>query len=164
MEMNTRIQVEHPVTEQVTGVDLVKWQLRIAAGERLTLTQNDVRIRGHAVECRINAEDPRRDFLPSGGEVEFFLPPGGPGVRVDSHLYSGYTPPGAYDSLLAKVITWGDDRDEALARMKRALNECIITGVATTIPFQAALLDDDEFRSGAVTTSSVAGLLRRWKS
>jgi acetyl-CoA carboxylase biotin carboxylase subunit len=164
IEMNTRIQVEHPVTELVTGVDLVKWQLRIASGERLTLTQNDVRIRGHAVECRVNAEDPRRDFLPSGGEVEFFLPPGGPGVRVDSHLYSGYTPPGAYDSLLAKVITWGDDRDEALSRMKRALHECIITGVATTIPFQSALLDDDEFRSGAVTTGSVAGLLRRWKS
>jgi acetyl-CoA carboxylase, biotin carboxylase subunit len=164
IEMNTRIQVEHPVTELVTGVDLVKWQLKIASGERLTLTQNDVRIRGHAVECRINAEDPLRDFLPSGGEVEFFLPPGGPGVRVDSHLYSGYTPPGAYDSLLAKVIAWGDDRDEALARMKRALHECIITGVATTIPFQSALLDDDEFRSGAVTTGSVAGLLRRWKS
>ncbi|MBC8074927.1 MAG: acetyl-CoA carboxylase biotin carboxylase subunit, partial [Chloroflexales bacterium] len=164
IEMNTRIQVEHPVTELVTGVDLVKWQLRIAAGERLTLTQKNVRIAGHAVECRINAEDPQRDFLPSGGEVEFFLPPGGPGVRVDSHLYSGYTPPGAYDSLLAKVITWGDDRDEALARMKRALHECIITGVATTIPFQSALLDDSDFRSGVVTTSSVAELLRRWKS
>jgi acetyl-CoA carboxylase biotin carboxylase subunit len=164
IEMNTRIQVEHPVTELVTGIDLVKWQLRIAAGERLTVTQNDVRIYGHAVECRVNAEDPLRDFLPSSGEVEFFLPPGGPGVRVDSHLYSGYTPPGAYDSLLAKVITWGNDREEAVVRMKRALGECVITGVTTTIPFQVALLDDPAFRSGAFTTTSVADMLRRWKS
>ncbi|MCU0495405.1 MAG: acetyl-CoA carboxylase biotin carboxylase subunit, partial [Chloroflexaceae bacterium] len=111
IEMNTRIQVEHPVTELITGLDLVKWQLRIAAGERLTLPQKDVRIRGHAVECRINAEDPERDFLPAAGDVEFFLPPGGPGVRVDSHLYSGYSPPKSYDSLLAKIITYGDNRD-----------------------------------------------------
>ncbi len=164
IEMNTRIQVEHPVTELITSIDLVKWQLRIAAGERLTLEQKDVRIHGHAIECRINAEDPRRDFLPAGGEVEFFLPPGGPGVRVDSHLYAGYTPPGAYDSLLAKIIVWGEDRDTALARMQRALNECIITGVATTIPFQLALLDDAAFRSGDVSTTYVADLLRRWRS
>jgi acetyl-CoA carboxylase, biotin carboxylase subunit len=161
MEMNTRIQVEHPVTEMITGIDLVKWQLRIAAGERLTVTQKDVRIHGHAVECRINAEDPARDFLPSAGEVEFFLPPGGTGVRVDSHLYAGYTPPGTYDSLLAKVITWGQDRDEALARMRRALSECIVTGVTTTMPFQLALLNDPAFRRGEIDLSFLPTLMQR---
>ncbi|MBK9941222.1 MAG: acetyl-CoA carboxylase biotin carboxylase subunit [Kouleothrix sp.] len=161
MEMNTRIQVEHPVTEQITGVDLVKWQLRIAAGERLTLAQKDVRIRGHAIECRINAEDPERDFLPSAGEVEFFLPPGGPGVRVDSHIYAGYIPPGTYDSLLAKIITWGQDRDEALARMRRALSECIVTGVTTTMPFQLALLNDPDFRRGEIDLSFLPNRIQR---
>src|SRR5205823_9148084 len=126
----------------ITGIDLVKWQLLVAAGERLTLTQKDVKIRGHAIECRINAEDPARDFLPSAGEVEFFLPPGGLGVRIDSHLYAGYSPPGVYDSLLAKIITWGIDREEALVRMHRALSECIITGLTTTAPFQMVLLRD----------------------
>jgi acetyl-CoA carboxylase, biotin carboxylase subunit len=163
MEMNTRIQVEHPVTEQITGIDLVKWQLGIAAGERLTMTQKDVRIRGHAVECRINAEDPARDFLPSAGEVEFFLPPGGPGVRIDSHLYAGYTPPGAYDSLLAKVITWGEDRAEALARMRRALSECIITGMTTTMSFQLDLLGDPVFQSGEFDLSFLPSLMQRQK-
>jgi acetyl-CoA carboxylase, biotin carboxylase subunit len=163
IEMNTRIQVEHPVTEQVTGVDLVRWQLLIAAGERLTLQQKDIRIARHAVECRINAEDPERDFLPSGGEVEFYLPPGGPGVRVDSHLYAGYTPPQNYDSLLAKIITFGETRDDALNRMRRALHECIITGIKTTIPFQLALIDDPEFRAARHHTGYVAELLRRWK-
>ena len=161
IEMNTRIQVEHPVTELITGVDLVKWQLRIAAGERLTLIQKDVRIRGHAIECRINAEDPARDFLPSAGEVEFFLPPGGPGVRIDSHLYAGYTPPGTYDSLLAKVITWGQDRDEALARMRRALSECIITGVTTSMPFQLALLSEPDFQRGEIDLSFLPNLMQR---
>ena len=161
MEMNTRIQVEHPVTELITGVDLVKWQLRIAAGERLTLTQKDVRIRGHAIECRINAEDPERDFLPSAGEVEFFLPPGGPGVRVDSHIYAGYTPPGTYDSLLAKIITWGSDRDEALTRMRRALSECIVTGVKTSMPFQLALLNEPDFRRGEIDLSFLPNLMQR---
>jgi acetyl-CoA carboxylase biotin carboxylase subunit len=164
IEMNTRIQVEHPVTELITGIDLVKWQLRIAAGQRLTVDQKDVRIHGHAVECRINAEDPTRDFLPAAGEIEFFLPPGGPGIRVDSHLYAGYTPPGAYDSLLAKIIAWGHDREEAVARLRRALSECIITGVATTIPFQLALLDDQAFRGGAISTAYVAELQRTWKN
>jgi acetyl-CoA carboxylase biotin carboxylase subunit len=163
MEMNTRIQVEHPVTELITGVDLVKWQLRVAAGERLTLAQKDVRIRGHAVECRINAEDPARDFLPSAGEVEFFLPPGGPGVRIDTHLYAGYTPPGAYDSLLAKVIAWGEDRAEALARMRRALSECIITGVTTTMPFQLELLSDPVFAHGQFDLSFLPTLMQRQK-
>lgn len=161
MEMNTRIQVEHPVTELITGVDLVKWQLQIAAGERLTLTQKDVRIRGHAIECRINAEDPARDFLPSAGEIEFFLPPGGPGVRIDTHLYAGYTPPGVYDSLLAKVITWGEDRDEALARMRRALSECIITGVTTTMPFQLELLSEPTFQRGECDLSFLPALMQR---
>ncbi|MFV9507711.1 MAG: acetyl-CoA carboxylase biotin carboxylase subunit [Oscillochloridaceae bacterium umkhey_bin13] len=163
IEMNTRIQVEHPVTEQVTGVDLVRWQLLIASGERLTLQQNDIRIARHAVECRINAEDPERDFLPAGGEIEFYLPPGGPGVRIDSHLYAGYTPPGNYDSLLAKIITYGDTRDQALDRMRRALHECIITGIKTTIPFQLALIDDPDFRAAKHHTAYVAELLRRWK-
>ncbi|MCG8346868.1 MAG: acetyl-CoA carboxylase biotin carboxylase subunit [Chloroflexales bacterium] len=163
IEMNTRIQVEHAVTEQVCGIDLVKWQLRIACGERLTMEQNDVRIRGHAIECRINAEDPKRDFLPVAGELEFFLPPGGPGIRIDSHLYAGYTPPGSYDSLLAKIITWGADRDEALDRMRRALRECVITGIKTTIPFQLALIDDPVFRSGNISTGYVKELLQRWR-
>lgn len=163
MEMNTRIQVEHPVTELVTGLDLVKWQLRIAAGERLTVAQKDVRIRGHAVECRINAEDPDRDFLPSAGEVEFYLPPGGPGVRIDSHLYAGYTPPGVYDSLLAKVITWGEDRAEALARMRRALSECIITGLTTTVPFQLVVLNDAAFQRGEFDLGFLPALMQRQK-
>lgn len=163
IEMNTRIQVEHPVTELVTDTDLVRWQLLIASGERLTLQQNEIRIARHAVECRINAEDPERDFLPAGGEVEFYLPPGGPGVRVDSHLYAGYTPPGNYDSLLAKIITYGDTRDQALDRMRRALHECIITGIKTTIPFQLALIDDPDFRAAKHHTGYVAELLRRWK-
>jgi acetyl-CoA carboxylase biotin carboxylase subunit len=163
IEMNTRIQVEHPVTEQVTGVDLVRWQLLIASGERLTLRQEDIKITRHAIECRINAEDPERDFLPASGEVEFYLPPGGPGVRVDSHLYPGYKPPGNYDSLLAKIITVGDTREEAHNRMRRALHECVITGIKTTIPFQLALIDDPEFRAGRIHTGYVAELLRQWK-
>jgi acetyl-CoA carboxylase biotin carboxylase subunit len=163
IEMNTRIQVEHPVTELVTGQDLVRWQLRIASGEPLTLQQEAVKIARHAVECRINAEDPEKDFLPAGGEVEFYLPPGGPGVRVDSHLYAGYTPPGNYDSLLAKIITYGDTRDDALDRMRRALHECIITGIKTTIPFQLALIDDPTFRAARHHTGYVAELLRSWK-
>lgn len=161
MEMNTRIQVEHPVTELITGIDLVRWQLLIASGERLTLTQKDVIIRGHAIECRINAEDPNRDFLPSGGEVEFYLPPGGPGVRVDSHIYGGYTPPGVYDSLLAKIIVWAETRDEALARMQRALGECVITGVTTTMPFQHSLLSEEAFQSGEFDLSFLPALMER---
>lgn len=163
MEMNTRIQVEHPVTELITGVDLVRWQLLIASGTRLTLSQKDVRIRGHAIECRINAEDPDRDFLPSAGEVEFYLPPGGPGIRVDSHLYGGYTPPGVYDSLLAKIIAWGENREEALARMRRALHECVITGVTTTMPFQHSLLGEEAFQRGDFDLSFLPKLMERRK-
>ncbi|MBC8161895.1 MAG: acetyl-CoA carboxylase biotin carboxylase subunit [Roseiflexaceae bacterium] len=161
MEMNTRIQVEHPVTELITGIDLVRWQLLIASGERLTLNQKDVIIRGHAIECRINAEDPSRDFLPSAGEVEFYLPPGGPGVRVDSHLYGGYTPPGTYDSLLAKIIVWAESRDEALARMRRALGECVITGVTTTMSFQHSLLSEPDFQSGEFDLGFLPALMER---
>ncbi len=163
IEMNTRIQVEHPVTEWVTGIDLVKWQLRIAAGERLTLQQADVRMTGHAIECRVNAEDPGRDFMPQAGEVDLFLPPGGPGVRIDSHLYSSYVVPPNYDSLLAKIIVWGADRAEAIVRMQRALDECIITGIKTTIPFQQVLLEDDRFRRGDISTRYLNEFIERQK-
>ena len=162
IEMNTRIQVEHPVTELVVGVDLVKWQLRIAAGEPLTLQQADVRMTGHAIECRVNAEDPSHDFLPQAGEVDLFLPPGGPGTRIDSHLYSGYVVPPAYDSLLGKIIVWAGDRTEAIDRMSRALNECIITGVKTTIPFQQALMSDEGFRRGKFSTGYLAEFIERY--
>ncbi len=164
IEMNTRIQVEHPITELVTGLDLVKWQLRVAAGERLTLSQADVRMNGHAIECRINAEDAQRDFRPEGGEVDLYLPPGGPGVRIDSHLYSGYTIPTTYDSLLAKVVVWGSDRAEAISRMSRALDECIITGVTTTIPFHQALMQDDNFRRGDFSTGYLASFIERYRA
>jgi acetyl-CoA carboxylase biotin carboxylase subunit len=155
MEMNTRIQVEHPVTEMVTGLDLVKEQIRIAAGERLAFSQRDVEIRGWAIECRINAEDPRHDFRPSPGPLAQFTPPGGPGIRVDTHCFPGYVVPPYYDSLLAKVIAWGRDRDEAIARMRRALLEFEIAGVRTTIPFHLAVLDNAFFRRGEVYTNFV---------
>lgn len=164
IEMNTRIQLEHGVTELVTGIDLVKWQLLIAAGERLTIEQRDVVLHGHALECRINAEDPERDFLPVSGEIEAFVPPGGPGVRVDSHLYPGYVQPPFYDSLLAKVLTWGTHRQEALDRMRRALNECDIRGLKTTIPFHLAIVDDPGFRSGNISTRYVGEMMERWKN
>ncbi len=150
MEMNTRIQVEHGVTEEVTGVDLVRWQIRIAAGERLTLTQKDVKIEGHAIECRVNAEDPVNNFRPDAGTVNLFVPPGGPGIRVDTHLYSGYVVPPYYDSLLAKVIAYGADREQAVARLERALHETVVSGVKTTIPFQQKILTDKEYRNGQV--------------
>jgi acetyl-CoA carboxylase, biotin carboxylase subunit len=163
IEMNTRIQVEHPVTELITGIDLVKWQLRIAAGEKLTIRQRDVQIRGHAIECRVNAEDPAQDFMPAHGEVEYYVPPGGPGVRCDSHLYAGYSPPRNYDSMLGKIITYGNDRTEALDRMRRALRETVITGIKTTIPFQQAMLDDPQFREGNISTRYVPELMERLK-
>jgi len=155
MEMNTRIQVEHPVTEMVTGTDIVKLQIKVAAGEKLGINQGDVEIRGHAIECRINAEDPRHDFRPSPGTVAAFVPPGGPGVRVDTHAYAGYAIPPYYDSLLAKVITWGANRDEAITRMRRALMEFEIAGVPTTIPFHLMVLDNAFFRRGEVYTNFV---------
>ncbi len=152
MEMNTRIQVEHPVTEMVTGIDLLKYQIAVAAGQPLDFVQDDVVIQGHAVECRINAENPARDFMPCPGRIFFFHAPGGPGVRVDSHVYSEYGVPPYYDSLLAKIITHGRDREEALLRMQRALEECVIEGVPTSIPFHLEVLRNDTFRRGEATT------------
>lgn len=139
MEMNTRIQVEHPVTEMVTGFDLVKQQLRVAAGQKLGLRQSDVVIRGHAIECRVNAEDPEADWRPSPGRIERFRPPGGPGVRWDSHLYEGYQVPPHYDSLLAKLIVHADTRKAAMAKMAAALGECHIAGVRTTLAWHRQL-------------------------
>jgi acetyl-CoA carboxylase, biotin carboxylase subunit len=162
IEMNTRIQVEHPVTELVTGVDLVRWQLRIASGEHLTLQQSDIQLTGHAIQCRLNAEDPERDFMPSVGEIRHYLPSGGPGVRVDSHLYPGYMVPGNYDSLLAKLLVHAPNRDEAIVRMKRALNETVIEGVKTTMPFQLGLLDDNTFQHGFMHTRYVAEFMPSW--
>jgi acetyl-CoA carboxylase biotin carboxylase subunit len=155
MEMNTRIQVEHPVTEMLTGIDLVQWQIRVAAGERLALNQGDVEFRGHALECRINAEDPKHDFRPAPGTLTAFVPPGGPGIRVDTHAFAGYTIPPYYDSLLAKVVAWGSTRLEAIARMRRALLEFTVGGVPTTIPFHLLVLDNAFFRRGEVYTNFV---------
>jgi acetyl-CoA carboxylase biotin carboxylase subunit len=152
MEMNTRIQVEHGVTEMVTGIDLVKWQIRIAAGLPLTVQQKDIRIAGHAIECRINAEDPAKGFLPQAGVIDLFLPPGGIGVRVDSHVYSGYRVPASYDSLLGKILVWGEDRTEAIARMRRALAECIVIGPVTTVAFQQQILAHPAFVKGDLDT------------
>ena len=132
MEMNTRIQVEHPVTEMVTGVDLIAEQIKIASGENLEFNQDDIHLNGHAIECRINAEDPSHNFRPSPGKITGWLPPGGPGVRVDSHVYTGYEIPPFYDSLIGKLIVWGKDRNTAIKRMNRALNECAVTGIPTT--------------------------------
>ena len=155
IEMNTRIQVEHGVTEMITGIDLVKEQIKIAAGEPLTLTQEDVLINGHCIECRINAEDPEQDFKPSPGRVSFYQPPGGPGIRIDSSMYSGITISPAYDSMLAKVLAWGKDRDEAIKRMERALDEFIIEGIKTTIPFHKQVLSNAFFRKGEVYTNFI---------
>jgi len=147
IEMNTRLQVEHTVTELITGIDLVRAQLEIASGEPLSLRQKDVEIRGHAVECRINAEDPET-FLPSPGKVSVFHPPGGPGIRLDSHLYTGYTVPSQYDSLIGKLIAYGQDRDTALARMRTALSEFVIDGIKTNIPLHERLCRDSAFLAG----------------
>jgi acetyl-CoA carboxylase biotin carboxylase subunit len=163
IEMNSRIQVGHAVTELVTGVDLVAWQLRIAGGEPLSLQPHDIALRGHAIECRINAEDTNRDFLPESGLIRQFVPPGGPATRIDTHLYPGYTQPPFYDTLLAKISTWGTTRIEALNRMQRALIECEVQGLQTTIPFQRAMLNDPEFRAGDISTRYVAHMLHRWK-
>ena len=152
MEMNTRLQVEHPITEQVTGLDLVKEQIRIAAGQPLQLRQQDITFHGHAIECRITAEDAEADFRPQTGTVTQYIPPGGPGVRVDSHLYTGYEVPPHYDSLLAKLVVWGDTRDEAIAKTRRALNEFIIEGLPTTIPFLQRLLQHPGFVQGDTYT------------
>jgi acetyl-CoA carboxylase biotin carboxylase subunit len=162
MEMNTRIQVEHPVTEMLTGVDLVKEQIRVAAGERLSVTEMPP-LRGHVIEVRVNAEDPSRNFQPSPGRIEAFHPPGGPGVRLDSHVYAGYTVPPYYDSLLAKLICQGRDREEAVRRMYVALESFVLEGVTTTIPFLARVMQNPRFQAGQVDTKFLereADLLR----
>ena len=155
MEMNTRIQVEHPVSESVCGLDLIAEMIRVAAGEPLGFDQQGVHLSGHAIECRINAEDPFRNFMPSAGKVTALHIPGGPGVRVDSHLYQGYSVPPYYDSLLAKLITTGKDRTQAIARMRRALSEFTIEGVATTIPFHQFMMNNDDFLRGQFDTEWV---------
>jgi acetyl-CoA carboxylase biotin carboxylase subunit len=151
MEMNTRIQVEHPVTEMLTGIDLVKEQIRVAAGEPLSVLSLPA-LRGHVIECRVNAEDPSRNFQPSPGKIAVFHPPGGPGVRLDTHVYTGYSVPPYYDSLLAKLICQGRDREEALVRMQNALEMFFVEGVTTTIPFLARVMANERFRAGDVDT------------
>ena len=155
IEMNTRIQVEHPVTEMVTGVDLIAEQINIAAGHNLEFNQEQIHLNGHAIECRINAEDPSHNFRPSPGRITGWLPPGGPGVRVDSHVYTGYEIPPFYDSLIGKLIVWGKDRDTAIKRMNRALNECAVTGIPTTIDFHLNLLEKQKFQEGKIHTKYV---------
>lgn len=150
IEMNTRVQVEHPVTEMVTGVDIVKQQLLIAAGERLAYKQEDIVLRGHAIECRINAEDPET-FLPSPGKINRYHAPGGPGIRVDSHVYGGYTVPPYYDSMISKLIAYGASRDEALSRMSSALTEIVVDGIRTNTPLHQKIMQDPGFRSGNIT-------------
>jgi acetyl-CoA carboxylase biotin carboxylase subunit len=152
LEVNTRIQVEHPVTEMVTGIDLIREQIRVAAGEPLSFTQDTVRFDGHAIECRVTAEDPAT-FTPSAGRIATYLPPGGLGVRVDSHCFAGYTVPPYYDSLVAKVIAHGATRAEAIARMRRALAEFLLEGIKSTIPFHTRLLSDPRFLEGAYSTT-----------
>lgn len=159
MEMNTRIQVEHPVTEAVTGCDIVREQLKVALGEQLSWRQEDIRLTGHAIEVRVNAEDPKRNFAPCPGRVGFFLPPGGPGIRVDSHLYSGYVIPPYYDSLLAKVIAHAPTRGQAIIRARNALREFIAEGVTTTIPFARELLNSDEFTQAKYNTGTLDSIL-----
>ena len=159
LEVNKRIQVEHPITEEVTGIDLVKQQILVAMGEPLKLSQSDIKSTGHAIECRINAEDPWNDFRPSPGKIEMYYAPGGRGVRLDSHAYAGYTIPSQYDSMIAKLITYGTNRRDAMNKMNRALDEYIITGIKTTIPFQKAVLHDPEFCRGVYSTNFVDELL-----
>ena len=159
MEMNTRIQVEHPVTEMVTGVNLIAHQLEIARTGTLTLKQDDIALYGHAMEFRVNAEDASRNFMPAPGKIELFLPPGGFGVRVDSHAYPGYHVPPNYDSLLGKLIVWGNDRQECLRRAKRALDEFVVDGISTTVPFFQDIIDHPQFVEGKFDTGFVDSVL-----
>ena len=147
IEMNTRLQVEHPVTEMITGIDIVKEQLRIASGEKLKITQNDVKIKGHAIECRMNAEDPKT-FMPSPGDIKLWHMPGGPGIRIDSHIYSGYRVPPYYDSMIGKVISFGNNRQSAMTRMENALKEIVVEGIKTNIPLHQEILQHSAFKSG----------------
>ncbi len=160
MEMNTRIQVEHPVTEEVTDVDLIKEQIRLACGEKLNLSQDDIHLKGHAIECRINAEDPDKGFLPAPGRIESFHVPGGHGIRVDTHAYAKYAIPSYYDSMIAKLIAHGKTREEAILKARRALDEFIIEGIPTTIDFHKRILADQRFVSGQFTTSLIEQILK----
>jgi len=152
MEMNTRIQVEHPITEMITGIDLVKEQIKLAAGERLSFDSEKIKILGHAIECRINAEDPDKDFIPSPGKIETLYLPGGPGIRIDTHVYGGYTIPPFYDSLIAKIIAFGADRNEAIIKMSRALREVEVGGIKNTSTLHAKIMANEHFRKGSVAT------------
>jgi acetyl-CoA carboxylase, biotin carboxylase subunit len=163
MEMNTRIQVEHPVTEMITGIDLIAEQIRVAQGEKLRLTQEQVILNGHAIECRINAEDPDYNFRPSPGKISGYLPPSGPGVRMDSHVYTDYEIPAYYDSLIGKLIVWAHDRPSAIRRMKRALRECAVTGLPTTINFHQRILETPEFQKGDIYTNFVDKVMFKGK-
>ena len=156
MEMNTRIQVEHPITEMITSIDIVKEQIKIANGEKLSFTQDDVEIKGHAIECRINAENPSKGFIPSPGKIEFLNIPGGNGIRVDSAVFSGYTIPPTYDSMIAKLIAYGKDREEAINKMLRALEEFVIDGIDSNIDFQIDILNNENFRLGNYDTSFIS--------
>ena len=150
IEMNTRVQVEHPVSELITSTDIIKEQIRVARGEKLSLSQEEIRFSGHAIECRINAEDPK-NFTPSPGTINFYHPPGGPGVRIDSHLYTGYRVPPYYDSMIAKIITYGDTRSSAIKRMQQALQELVIDGIKTNIDLHLRILEDEHYLEGATT-------------
>jgi acetyl-CoA carboxylase biotin carboxylase subunit len=163
LEVNTRLQVEHPVTELVTGLDLVEWQLKIAAGEQLTLKQSDVAWRGSAIECRIYAEDPDRDFLPAPGRIAHLSEPSGPGIRLDSGIFEGWNVPLEYDPLLAKLAAWGPARDVAVRRLDRALSEYVLTGVRNNIAFFREVLADTEFRDGRLSTSFLDRFFKRRK-
>ncbi|QXM06605.1 acetyl-CoA carboxylase biotin carboxylase subunit [Crassaminicella indica] len=155
IEMNTRVQVEHPVTEAVTGIDLIKEQIKIACGEKLNFTQEDIKINGHAIECRINAEDPSNNFTPCPGTIEDYFIPGGNGIRIDTHIYRGYKIPSTYDSMIGKLIVWGRDRHEAIARMRRAIDEMIIIGIKTNMDFHREILNNDKFIENKMDTSFI---------
>jgi acetyl-CoA carboxylase biotin carboxylase subunit len=160
LEMNTRLQVEHPITEMITGLDLVRWQIKIALGEELTLKQEDIERRGHSIECRIYAEDPDNNFMPSPGHIPFLREPTGPGVRVDSGVYSGATVPVHYDPMIAKLTVWGEDRDHAIGRMRRALSEYVVGGITTNIAFHEEVLTAPEFLDGSYDTEFIPNLMR----
>ena len=162
IEMNTRIQVEHPVTELITGVDLVKEQIKIASGFPLSYTQEDIKLNGHAIECRINAEDPRT-FMPCPGKITWLHTPGGPGIRFDSHIYTSYTVPPHYDSMIAKLISYGDCRETAIARMRQALDEMVIDGIKTNIELHQKILKDPGFKSGGMNIHYLEKMLKEEK-
>ncbi len=161
MEMNTRVQVEHCVTEMISRVDIVREQIRVAAGEKLSYTQDQVQLRGHAIECRINAESPDKDFMPCPGKIDGYFAPGGFGIRVDSHVYPGYSIPPYYDSMIGKLICWGETRNEARRRMYQALKEYVVTGIATTIPFHQGIIEDEVFISGKFNTGFIEDYYKR---